>query len=65
MRFSATALLALAATAVATDDYVTETVTEYATYCPASSGIAQGSSSAPAVEVCYIPVYLPSYPISL
>lgn len=53
MRFSTTALLALAATAVATDDIVTETVTEYNTYCPvaSSSGIPQGGSSAPAVEV--------------
>ncbi|RJE19748.1 hypothetical protein PHISCL_07922 [Aspergillus sclerotialis] len=64
MRFSATALLALAATAVATDDYVTETVTEYATYCPASSsGIAQGSSSVPAVEPTQAPGYTTTRPL--
>lgn len=58
MRFSATALLALAATVVATnDDFVTVTETEYSTYCPASSsaGVPQVSESVPAgVEVCYM-----------
>lgn len=52
MRFSAAALLALAATVVANDDLVTLTETEYTTYCPSSSGIPQVSSSVPAVQVC-------------
>ena len=58
MRFSATALLALAATVVATnDDIVTVVETEYATYCPTSSsaGGPQVSQSVPAsVAVCYV-----------
>lgn len=43
MRFSiAAALSALAATAVASD-VVTETVTQYTTYCPESTSIVHGS----------------------
>ncbi|RMJ22153.1 hypothetical protein PHISP_06984 [Aspergillus sp. HF37] len=54
MRVSIAALTALAATAIATgaaDDVITETVTDYTTYCPSSSAhptqvpVSSGSAS--------------------
>ncbi|KAJ5088090.1 hypothetical protein N7456_011706 [Penicillium angulare] len=44
MRFSITAVLALAAGAIAADA-ITETVTEYTTYCPEATSIVHGSST--------------------
>lgn len=44
MRFSITAALALAAGAVATDA-ITETVTQYTTYCPEATSIVHSGTT--------------------